>query len=890
MKNTLFIILCTFLLISINLRLFPVHANTLPNQIISYWDFENNQLAPWSKTWGTGLATTTDQRENVRSGNYAVMYEGQGSLEHVLTNLKTNTTYTLTGYGKTGTSTEFAIGVKEYNDSESTAKIITNTEYEKVELHFTTGKNNTSAKVYIYNRSGSGTLFADDLQIKEEQGREKEEQETLTENLEDNNISPLSDPENNGEWKYSLDYSDEFDGDLLDETKWYDHHIYWKGRAPSFFSSDNVRVENGKLILTTKYENIPQMDEVNKGLPEGATPYENYTTAAVMSKQKSHYGYFEIKAKAAPASITSSFWLKASDGDKSEIDVFEIVGDSKLMPYYSNVFPTNLHYYHDGPSGRDVQFPFNYTTEDDLTEDFHVYGVEWNEKWIKFYYDGLLVRAQKNLHWQTPEYIIMDMETFIWHGYPDVESLPADYEIDYVRVWRTDVPASDDSGFELPDPKVAQAIKGTPTIDGLVDLEWEVAQEIGSLRVKGGTTLNNASVKTMWDEKQLYILAQVQDNDLVGEDPTNTYQNDSVEIYIDEGEERSSPYDSNDVKVNVDYMTRMSGINIPENVDKAVTLTDFGYLVEFAIPWTTIAPQIGTRIGFDAQVNDTTRELGKRQGYLGWNDPMDQVWKDMGMAGVLELIDSDSLTEDDEDDDDSEQPKEGEDKEQPGDKTELPSDNYEEIQIGNDAQEVVSGKTYHIKDSSSTLTMPEDLPVGTKLKVEAKNVEETNHKGLTLSGDILTFTFEFPEGSTPPNSQYKLVLGYHKNSDTNSLAVYYYNEKTSKWEHRGGVVNKENQTIKLNVSHFSTYGVFVQSNISVEDKETPNQGSEEPEKVEGTPKDDMEITEDKDTNVVNGSKLPETATTYYNWLLFGLFIFTLGFSLVVWMRKNKVQA
>lgn len=211
------------------------------------------------------------------------------------------------------------------------------------------------------------------------------------------------------------------------------------------------------------------MEEANQQLPEGATRYEDYTTAAVMSKQKSHYGYYEIKAKAADASVTSSFWLKDSDGDKAEIDLFEIVGDSKLKPYYSSVFPTNLHYYPDGPGGRDVAYPFNYTTEENLTEDFHVYGLEWNEKWIKFYYDGHLVRAQENLHWQQPEYVIMDMETFEWHGYPDAESLPADYEIEYVRVWSTDKPASDDSGFTLPDPKVAQAIEGTPIIDGKED-------------------------------------------------------------------------------------------------------------------------------------------------------------------------------------------------------------------------------------------------------------------------------------------------------------------------------------------------------------------------------------------------------------------------------------
>lgn len=145
----------------------------------------------------------------------------------------------------------------------------------------------------------------------------------------------------------------------------------------------------------------------------------------------------------------------------------------------------------------------------------------------------------------------------------------------------------------------------------------------------------------MWDDQNLYVLADIQDEDITGENEKDTYQNDSMEVYIDEGREGSSPYDDNDVKVNVDYMERMSGTNIPDGVQKAVRVKKSEYLVEVAIPWSTITPEEGTQIGFDTKINDALTETGSRSGYLGWNDPLEQVWKDKSMTGILELVDND---------------------------------------------------------------------------------------------------------------------------------------------------------------------------------------------------------------------------------------------------------
>lgn len=79
--------------------------------------------------------------------------------------------------------------------------------------------------------------------------------------------------ENMEGWVYNEELSDEFEGNALDTTKWYDHNPTWLGRQPSLFRRENVRVENGKLILSGKREEV-------KDAPEG---YHTFTSAAVQA-------------------------------------------------------------------------------------------------------------------------------------------------------------------------------------------------------------------------------------------------------------------------------------------------------------------------------------------------------------------------------------------------------------------------------------------------------------------------------------------------------------------------------------------------------------------------------------------------------------------------------
>ncbi len=176
--------------------------------------------------------------------------------------------------------------------------------------------------------------------------------------------------------------SDEFEEDNIDKNKWFvggTNGIFmydWPGRTPSQFAPENVRVENGKFYLTTKWD--PDYDFADELGPDCNCPYETYTTAAVRSKNKFKYGYMEIKCKAADVSITSSFWVT---GDNSELDVFEFVADSKLIPYFDTLYKFCV-------GDALTSWCDNVVLSRRVGDDFHIYGCEWDSNGLKFYTGG----------------------------------------------------------------------------------------------------------------------------------------------------------------------------------------------------------------------------------------------------------------------------------------------------------------------------------------------------------------------------------------------------------------------------------------------------------------------------------------------------------------------
>lgn len=243
--------------------------------------------------------------------------------------------------------------------------------------------------------------------------------------------SVLADPPAESKWGPIAELTDEFQNDKLDSTKWHDHNPTWKGRQPGFFSKKNVTVDDGKLHLTARAEDLAD-------LPEG---YHTFTTAAVKSKAKALYGYFEIRCKPMNSRASSAFWFYAQDPGKertrwwTEIDVFEICG---RCPQRDRAYHTNVHVFvtpEDGKKHWSKAGTWNAPFR--LADEFHTYALEWDKKEIKWCVDGKVVRTVENTHWHQPLHMNFDSETMPkWFGLPDKDNLPSTFSIEYVRSWK----------------------------------------------------------------------------------------------------------------------------------------------------------------------------------------------------------------------------------------------------------------------------------------------------------------------------------------------------------------------------------------------------------------------------------------------------------------------
>ncbi|MHC4463593.1 MAG: right-handed parallel beta-helix repeat-containing protein [Planctomycetota bacterium] len=238
---------------------------------------------------------------------------------------------------------------------------------------------------------------------------------------------PLSDQSNQGHWKKYELMSDEFEGTTLNPNKWYPTNPRWLGRQPAFFYKGNVSVSRDKLHLTMKKEEVPEMPK-DKG-------YHTYTSAAVQSKSKVKYGYFEVKCKPMKSHGSSSFWFYDNTPDlRTEIDVFEIGGGAAKFEKKYNM---NVHVFRTPTEKKHWSMHGEWIASSNLADDYHVYGLEWDKEKIKWYFDGILVRWVENTHWHQPLTLNFDSETMPkWFGLPKDSDLPSTYSIEYVRAWK----------------------------------------------------------------------------------------------------------------------------------------------------------------------------------------------------------------------------------------------------------------------------------------------------------------------------------------------------------------------------------------------------------------------------------------------------------------------
>jgi len=181
-----------------------------------------------------------------------------------------------------------------------------------------------------------------------------------------------------------------------------------------------------------------------------------------------------------------------------------------------------------------------------------------------------------------------------------------------------------------------EAAPVAPQIDGVVDGLWGGASVVTTDKGDPGAT---ATVRTLWRDDTLYVLAEVADPvvDVTGSDP---WIQDSVEVYVDAGNVKNGAYRYDDTQIRISAANAVSFGTGDEafqraRVQSATSLVDGGYVVELSVDLldTGVADSFH---GLDFQVNDASG--GARTGIRNWADPTGAGYQSTARWGVGRLL------------------------------------------------------------------------------------------------------------------------------------------------------------------------------------------------------------------------------------------------------------
>jgi len=187
---------------------------------------------------------------------------------------------------------------------------------------------------------------------------------------------------------------------------------------------------------------------------------------------------------------------------------------------------------------------------------------------------------------------------------------------------------------ETPEANRTYAPYGTPVIDGIADEIWNDAPEIPVNRYQTAWHGASGTARVLYDESNLYVLIKVNDTQL-DKGSANPWEQDSIEVFIDENNAKTTFYEDDDgqYRVNYDNETSFNPESIAEGFESAVEVSGTNYTVEVKIPFRTIKPVSNMQIGIDVQINDGSD--GARQSIATWNDITGNAYQDTSVIGIL---------------------------------------------------------------------------------------------------------------------------------------------------------------------------------------------------------------------------------------------------------------
>lgn len=205
-----------------------------------------------------------------------------------------------------------------------------------------------------------------------------------------------------------------------------------------------------------------------------------------------------------------------------------------------------------------------------------------------------------------------------------------------------------------PDPRPDLTVAKTTAsikVDAEIDEAWKSAETLSIPNsAQAVTTDTSATAKLLWNDKYLYILADVKDSNIdYSASKADDYKRDGVEILFDEDCSLENNYNEN-----LDaFQYRYTGFEADDPTDTFVNntgkiaknkyrgmktaykITDTGYTVEAAIPFAS-SPIIGKKMGFELTIMDCADGNRKNELWL-IGTGKGNLWMDPSILGIIQL-------------------------------------------------------------------------------------------------------------------------------------------------------------------------------------------------------------------------------------------------------------
>lgn len=251
---------------------------------------------------------------------------------------------------------------------------------------------------------------------------------------------------------YELVWHDEFEKDgKPDTTNWGFEYGFKRNQERQWYQLENASIQKGVLVIEGRREKVKnEFYEASSKDWRKNTEYAEYTSASLHTsgKKSFQYGIVEVSARIDTAlGMWPAIWtLGVSRGwpANGEIDIMEyyrVQGEPTIL--------ANAAWAHENQRAAwdERKVPFSYFLQKDpkWPEKFHVWKMDWTEKYIRLYLDEELlneVDLTQTLNpdgfnpFHQPHYLLLNLAIGANGGDPSRTNFPRKYEVDYVRVYQ----------------------------------------------------------------------------------------------------------------------------------------------------------------------------------------------------------------------------------------------------------------------------------------------------------------------------------------------------------------------------------------------------------------------------------------------------------------------